>query len=136
MSSLYLTGIAPSATAALSNAQNAFMTSGARASMVLSFFRFSLLYIWFYCLVGLSKFRRNDLERFGKVLMCCRIHGTMFFDFARRMCPKIVAAFPIFLWTDRSRGKTSAAIWTDVSQNLLDAGSAEGAFKAANHRFR
>ena len=43
---LVFTGIAPSATAALSKAQKAFITSGARLSMILSLARFSLLYIY------------------------------------------------------------------------------------------
>src|SRR5262249_4883227 len=45
ISSLYFMGIAPSATAALSNDQNAFITCGASASICLSLVRFSLLYI-------------------------------------------------------------------------------------------
>ena len=42
---LILHGIAPSATAALSNAQNAFITSGARLSIFFSLPRLFLLYI-------------------------------------------------------------------------------------------
>src|SRR5439155_11709026 len=45
ISSLYFTGIAPSATAALSNAQKAFITSGARASIFFSLVRFCLVYV-------------------------------------------------------------------------------------------
>src|SRR5262245_36565476 len=45
MSSLYFTGIAPSATASLSNTQNAFITSGASSFIFLILVRFSLLYI-------------------------------------------------------------------------------------------
>src|SRR3989442_797228 len=48
ISSLYFTGIAPSATAALSKAQKAFITWGARASIFFNLARFSFLYI---CLV-------------------------------------------------------------------------------------
>src|SRR5580698_6858951 len=44
MSSLYLTGIAPSAMAALSKAQKACIAAGAFASRVLSFFRLLMLY--------------------------------------------------------------------------------------------
>src|SRR5512133_1312625 len=46
MSSLYFTGITPSATAALSKAQKAFITAGAKVSIRFSFARFSLLYMW------------------------------------------------------------------------------------------
>src|SRR5678816_104926 len=45
ISSLYFTGMAPSATASLSNSQKAFITSGARLFMSCTFFRLSLLYI-------------------------------------------------------------------------------------------
>src|SRR5882762_10383138 len=45
ISSLYFTGIAPAATAALSKAQKAFITSGARPSIFFSFARFALSYI-------------------------------------------------------------------------------------------
>ena len=46
INSLYFAGIAPSATAALSNAQNAFITSGARVSIFFNLARLSFLYIF------------------------------------------------------------------------------------------
>src|ERR1044071_9291756 len=46
INSLYFTGIAPSATAALSKAQKAFITCGARLSIFLSLARCCLLYIF------------------------------------------------------------------------------------------
>src|SRR3954453_22517418 len=51
ISSLYFTGMAPAATAALSKAQKAFITSGARVFITLMLARFSLLYIvrWLGC---------------------------------------------------------------------------------------
>jgi hypothetical protein len=42
---LYFTGIAPAATDALSNAQNAFISSGASAFIFSIFARLALLYI-------------------------------------------------------------------------------------------
>src|SRR5262245_50534449 len=51
ISSLYFTGMAPSATDNLSNAQKAFITSGASSFTFLSLARFSLLYTG---LVGFS----------------------------------------------------------------------------------
>src|SRR5258705_1488508 len=45
INSLYFTGMAPSATAALSNAQNAVITSGARLFIFLILARFSFLYM-------------------------------------------------------------------------------------------
>src|SRR6185369_3713249 len=68
MSSLYFTGIAPAATAALSKAQKAFITSGARLSIFFSLARFSLLYI---CVIVVSEIssrstsHRDDLEVLG-----------------------------------------------------------------------
>src|SRR6218665_3212093 len=48
INSLYFTGMAPSETAALSKAQKAFMTSGARVSIFFRLVRFLLLYmVWF-----------------------------------------------------------------------------------------
>src|ERR1043166_3155032 len=68
ISSLYFTGIAPSATDSLSNAQNAFITSGASSFIFLIFVRFSLLYMG--CLLWFSffrlNFRRDDLQIFGR----------------------------------------------------------------------
>src|SRR6266404_5177010 len=60
--------MAPSATAALSNAQKAFITSGARLSIFFSLARFSLLYI---CVIAVSEIKirltshRNDLKVLG-----------------------------------------------------------------------
>src|SRR5881394_3054946 len=53
INSLYFTGIAPSATAALSNAQNAFITSGASSFIFLILVRFALSYI---CLLWLCRY--------------------------------------------------------------------------------
>src|SRR6266511_5615260 len=55
-------------------------------------------------------------------------------DCACRMRAEIVASFPVVLGSDRPRTKTSAAIRADIVQNVYDAGTAEGAFKRANHR--
>src|SRR5262245_54401713 len=49
MSSLYFTGMAPSATEALSKAQKASMTFGARVFIFFKRARFSFLYIKFEC---------------------------------------------------------------------------------------
>src|SRR5215831_476873 len=61
MSSLYFTGMAPSATDSLSNVQNAFITSGAKAFNLVILARFSLVNIGLLVL-----FRMNGALRFGK----------------------------------------------------------------------
>src|SRR5512140_3357690 len=55
ISSLYFIGIAPSATAALSKAQKAFITSGARLFIFFSLVRFSWLYINVFYLMSCPK---------------------------------------------------------------------------------
>src|SRR5262245_27783329 len=62
ISSLYLTGIAPSATDNLSKAQNAFITSGARALSCLILVRFSFLNIYRFVLEKRSFSRRKNME--------------------------------------------------------------------------
>src|SRR6266487_4165366 len=87
ISSLYFTGIAPSATAALSKAQKAFITCGARLSIFFSLARFSLLYIW--VIVGSERWIRsishcNSLEilgsDFGRVGSCGDVVGGLKFN--------------------------------------------------------
>ncbi len=48
------------------------------------------------------------------------------FDFGtRRVLSQKVAAFPVLRWSDWSRNKATAAIWTDVAQNVFDTCGAE-----------
>ena len=68
--------------------------------------------------------------------MKARIHGTMLDGCAGRIRAEIVATFPILARPDRPGTKTTAAIRADVVQDGLDAGTAEGAFKRADHRVR
>ena len=55
---------------------------------------------------------------------------------AGRIRAEIVATFPILARPDRPGTKTTAAIRADVVQDVLDAGTAEGAFKRTDHRVR
>jgi hypothetical protein len=55
---------------------------------------------------------------------------------AGRIRAEIVTAFPVVFRPDRSGAKTSSAIRADIVEDVLDAGTAEGAFKGANHRVR
>jgi len=60
----------------------------------------------------------------------------MFDGRAGRICAEIVAAFPVVLWPYGPGTKTAATIRADIVQNLFDTGTAERAFKRANHRVR
>ena len=64
------------------------------------------------------------------------VHGPMLDGGACGICAKIVGAFPIGFWADGPVRKTTAAIRTDIVQDVLDAGPAKCAFKRANHRVR
>ena len=55
---------------------------------------------------------------------------------ARGIDNKIIVTFPVPGWADWAGTKSSAAIRAHVVQDVLDAGSAECAFKRANHRRR
>src|SRR6185436_18163959 len=62
ISSLNFTGIAPSATAAWSKAQKAFITSGARLFMFFSLVRFSLWYMFYFLGSVLDQFCGSRFE--------------------------------------------------------------------------
>ena len=47
-----------------------------------------------------------------------------------------VAGFPVELWPDGPRTKVTAAMWTNIVEDVFDAGTTEGAFKRADHRVR
>ena len=55
---------------------------------------------------------------------------------ACRIVAEIVAALPVLARSNRPGTEPAATIWTDVVQELLDAATAEGALKRANHRLR
>src|SRR6185503_14121473 len=106
INSLYFTGIAPSATAILSKAQKAFITSGARLSIFFNLARFALLYIRLIALFqeavfkgtkikpALALFGRYGPDGFGKLCMQVRVHRTMFYLGAHRIGAEIVVVFP------------------------------------------
>src|SRR6266498_5861112 len=83
ISSLNFTGIAPSATAALSNDQKAFIAFGASASIFFSLARFSLLYINCF-LRGLTS-ARFEMAVGSKLVFLLRVYlapgGSMGGDF-------------------------------------------------------
>ena len=65
-----------------------------------------------------------------------RIHRMVLHLDARRICPEEVVIVPIRRRSDRSRDEPAAAIGTDIFQNVLDAGGAEGALIRADARLK
>lgn len=82
----------------------------------------------------LSILRRNIPDRGRKPRMCCRFHWLVNHFGAGWIVAQKVVAFPVPRRPDGPRNKTPPAVWTDVAQDLLDAGGAEGAFIAADAR--
>ncbi len=82
---------------------------------------------------GSSQSRWDRLDCFGELLVKARIHGTMPDGCACRILAEKVATFPVVVRPDRPGTKASATIRADIVQDVFDAGTAEGAFKRANH---
>jgi hypothetical protein len=57
------------------------------------------------------------------------IYGTVLDDPARGIHGKIIVALPVPGRPDGSCGKTSAAVWADIFEDILDAMPAKSAFK-------
>ena len=55
---------------------------------------------------------------------------------ARGIRAERIITVPVVLRPDWPGTKTAAAIRADIAQDVFDAGTAEGAFKRADHRFR
>jgi len=81
-----------------------------------------------------SPFWWNCSDGFGELHVKAWIYRTMLDCCACPIRPEIVASFPIMFRPDWPGKKTSAAIRADIVQDVLDASTAEGAFKRANHR--
>jgi len=64
------------------------------------------------------------------------IRGALFDRGARWIRAELVAGFPVVLWPDGPRTKVTAAKWTNIVEDVFDAGTTEGAFKRADHRVR
>jgi hypothetical protein len=64
------------------------------------------------------------------------IDGSVLDDGLRWNRAEIVPVFPVTDGSDRSRRETSSAIWTDVSDHLIDARRAKGAFERADARIQ
>lgn len=76
------------------------------------------------------------MEELGEPSVDMRIHRTMLHHRAGRIQTEIVPAIPVVLRPDRAGTKSAPAIRTDIVEDVFDAGTAEGAFECANHRFR
>ena len=59
------------------------------------------------------------------------INGSVLDLGARRIFAKIVVAFPVPRWPDRSRNESPGAVWADIAQDVVDARRAKRAFIAA-----
>ena len=68
--------------------------------------------------------------------MNCRINRPVPDPGTRRVLAKKVVAFPVLRWSDRSGNKTAAAIRTDVAQNAINTGGAEGALIGTDARLK
>jgi len=84
----------------------------------------------------LSLFRWDRLDIGREALMRCQIHRPVLHLGARRICSQEVITLPIRRRSDRSRDKSAAAIWTDISQNTFDARDTEGALVGADARLK
>lgn len=64
------------------------------------------------------------------------IHRPVLHLGARRIFPQKVALVPIRRRSNRSRDKPAAVIWADISQNVFDTRSAEGALIRTDTRLK
>ena len=69
-------------------------------------------------------------------LVSCRINRSVLDPGTRRILAKKVVAFPVLRWSDRSGNKTAAAIRTDMAQNTINTGGAEGALIGTDARLK
>ena len=53
---------------------------------------------------------------------------------ARRVLAKKVVSLPVLRWPDWPGNKTPAAVWTDITQNLVDTRCAERTFISTDAR--
>ena len=83
-------------------------------------------------LLALFRCKQSQLGREQVVFVY--IHGTMLHLSCRRVLAEKVFAFPIVTRADRTRYKSSAAIGTDIMQDLFDTGFTKRAFEAAYSR--
>ena len=65
-----------------------------------------------------------------------RIHRPVLHLGARRIFPQEVALVPIRRRSDGSRDEPAAAVWADISQNVFDTRSAEGALIRTDTRLK
>jgi hypothetical protein len=82
----------------------------------------------------LSFLRWDHLKLGREPRMSCQIHRSVLHVGASRIFPKEIVIVPICRRSDRSRDKSASAVGTDISQNAIDAGHAEGALIRADAR--
>jgi hypothetical protein len=84
----------------------------------------------------LPLFRRDDFNRGREQGMGAYIHRPVSDPGARRVLAEIIVALPVLRRPDRSGNKTTAAIGADVTQNVVDARGAKGAFIGTDARLK
>jgi len=68
--------------------------------------------------------------------MLPRINGTMIDLGTRGILAKVVVAFPVGRWPDRSGHEAAAAVRADILKDVINARSAERALIDADPRFK
>ena len=77
-------------------------------------------------------FRRKVFNRGRERRMSGCINGPVFDFCAGRVVAQKVIAFPVLGWADGPGNKAATAIWTDVVQHMVNAGSTERTFIRAD----
>jgi hypothetical protein len=67
--------------------------------------------------------------------MSCGINGLVLDLGARRVFTKKVVALPVLRWPDGPRNEPAATVWTDVTQDTVNARYAERTLISANACF-
>ncbi len=82
----------------------------------------------------LPLFRWDDTNAFGEELMSDDVNRPISGCRAGRILTKTIVTLPIIRGSDRSRHETTAAVRTNIIEDLIDTGRAERAFVATDAR--
>jgi len=85
------------------------------------------------CFDSLSVFGVNQSYFRGKLFVTSNLNRTMLDVFRGRIFTQIIIPLPVRLWPNRSWRKATATIRAAVMQHILDACSAKGTLKGADH---
>jgi len=84
---------------------------------------------------ALPLLRRNIPDRRRELCVRCGINGPVLDLGARRILAEEIVALPVRRWPDGPGNKPAATIWTDVTQDTLNARCAERTFVSTDARF-